>query len=272
MDIASIFDDAQAHVMLSRVEEFEQIFILEKLPEEKIRASAKALKELEAMNQRSMNQNPITWKRQKDNIFKLCSLNSMNLENNVGNIICDPTLKESTLLALSETWLEPQKVYRIDGYESYYNNVGPGKGIAIFYKPEILEPCEKITENNMQISQLISHELNIIVVYRSEKGNLTKLLEYLRKLIEGEKNTVITGDFNLCYTDQKNNKVSQYLLNSGFTQLVNEPTHIKGRHLDHLYFRPGKTPVNTPTIYRYSPYYSDHDAICATIEIPENSL
>ena len=45
LDIASIFDDAQAHVMLSRVEEFEQIFILGKLPEEKIRASAKALKE-----------------------------------------------------------------------------------------------------------------------------------------------------------------------------------------------------------------------------------
>ena len=103
LDIASIFDDAQAHVMLSRVEEFEQIFILGKLPEEKIRASAKALKELEAMNSRSMNQNPITWKQQEDNIFKLCSLNSMNLANNFHNIICDPTLKESTLLALSET-------------------------------------------------------------------------------------------------------------------------------------------------------------------------
>ena len=25
-------------------------------------------------------------------------------------------------------------------------------------------------------------------------------------------------------------------------------------------------PVNVASIYRYSPYYSDHDAICATIE------
>ena len=39
LDISSIFEDAQAHVMLSRVEEFEQIFILDELPEKNIRAS-----------------------------------------------------------------------------------------------------------------------------------------------------------------------------------------------------------------------------------------
>ena len=135
-----------------------------------------------------------------------------------------------------------------------------------------MEPCERIIENNIQISKLISNELNIIIVYRSEKGNLSKLLEYLKKLIEGEKNTVITGDFNLCYKTQKNNKVSKYLMDAGFTQHLNEPTHMKGRHLDHLYFRPGKRPVSTPFIHRYSPYYSDHDAICATIKIPEDDL
>ena len=50
--------------MLSRVEEFEQIYILDKLPKEKIRASEKALKELEVMNKRSINQNPIPWKQE----------------------------------------------------------------------------------------------------------------------------------------------------------------------------------------------------------------
>ena len=86
-----------------------------------------------------MNQTPITWKQQEDNNFKLCSLNSMNLANNFDNIICDPTLKESILLSLSETWLEPQTMYSIDGSKSYYNSVGPRKEIAIVYKPEILD-------------------------------------------------------------------------------------------------------------------------------------
>ena len=37
----------------------------------------------------------------------------------------------------------------------------------------------------------------------------------------------------------------------------------------HLYFRPGSKPVEIASIYRYSPYYSDHDAICATIQVLE---
>ena len=112
--------------------------------------------------------------------------------------------------------------------------------------------------------------MEVIIVYRSEKGNLSILLEHLQRLIENGVNTVITGDFNICYMSQRNNKVSKYLLNAGFTQLVNEPTHMKGRHLDHFYFRQGNRPVKSPSIYRYSPYYSDHDAICATMEFPKN--
>lgn len=81
--------------MLSRVEEFEQIYILQSLPEGKIRASAKALAELAEMNSRSMNQNPITWKKQDKSLIKICSLNCMNLSNNFDDIINDQTLKES---------------------------------------------------------------------------------------------------------------------------------------------------------------------------------
>ena len=65
--------------MLSRVEEFEQIYVLETLPAEKIRASPKALAELEQMNTRSINQNPIPWKQQKEDSINIASLNCMNL-------------------------------------------------------------------------------------------------------------------------------------------------------------------------------------------------
>ena len=119
LDISSIFDDAQAHVMLSRVEEFQQIYILESLPEEKIRASMKALAELAEMNSRSINQNPITWKQQDRSLIKICSLNCMNLSNNFDDILFDQTLKESTVLALSETWLDQKTIFNINGYKSH---------------------------------------------------------------------------------------------------------------------------------------------------------
>ena len=74
LDISSIFDEGQAHVMLSRVEELDQVYILDKLPENKIYASAKALKEVNEMNKRSINQNPIPWNRQKENLIKIAAL------------------------------------------------------------------------------------------------------------------------------------------------------------------------------------------------------
>ena len=52
LDISSIWEDAQAHVMLSRVEEFEQIYVLDSFQEGKIKTSVKALAELNAMDAR----------------------------------------------------------------------------------------------------------------------------------------------------------------------------------------------------------------------------
>ena len=178
-------------------------------------------------------------------------------------------MKESTLLALSETWLDQETTFNINGYKSHYNSIGPGKGLALYYKSEIFKLGPEIKEDKMQISKLQSKEVYVIIVYRSEQGNLTDLAEHLKKLISTEVNTLVTGDFNLCYVSNRNNKVTKYLENDGFTQLMNEATHMKGRHLDHIYFRPGSQPVEIPSIHRYSPYYSDHDAICATIKITE---
>ena len=84
-------------------------------------------------------------------------------------------------------------------------------------------------------------------------------------MIKPEVTTVICGDFNICFKANRNNRVTQFLEKNGFSQLMNEATHIKGRHIDHFYFKPGTNIGNNPSIHRYSPYYSDHDAICATL-------
>ena len=194
----------------------------------------------------------------------------MNLGNNFDDIICDPTLKESTLLALSETWLDQETSLNINGYKSHYNSAGSGKGLALYYKSEIFKPGPEIKEDKMQISKLVSDEVEVIVVYRSDGGNPNDLVAHLTRLIDREMNTLVTGDFNICYISKRNNKVTKYLESDGFSQLMNEATHMKGGHIDHIYFRPGNKPVEAPSIYRYSPYYSDHDAICATIEIPDD--
>ena len=55
VDIRTVFESAQAYVMMSRVQCLEQLFILENFPTKKIYASIKAINEVERMENISVN-------------------------------------------------------------------------------------------------------------------------------------------------------------------------------------------------------------------------
>ena len=107
--------------------------------------------------------------------------------------------------------------------------------------------------------------MDIVSVYRSQSGHSLELLEGLMKMIEAGRITIITGDFNICFMENFSNRMTQGLLSLGFNQLVHEPTHIRGRHIDHVYYLDPSNRLN-PILDRYSPYYSDHDGICITFQ------
>ena len=113
--------------------------------------------------------------------------------------------------------------------------------------------------------------MDIVNLYRSQTGNSVELLEKLKNMIEPGRITIITGDFNICYMENFSNRMTQGLLSMGFDQLVHEPTHIRGRHIDQVYFLDPSKRLK-PIVDRYSPYYSDHDGICITIPelLPQN--
>ena len=52
----------------------------------------------------------------------------------------------------------------------------------------------------------------------------------------------------------------------GMQQLMTEPTHILGGHIDHVYWKDEHEHWMSPIIERYSPYYSDHDGSCITLK------
>ena len=266
LHISSVFDDAQAYVMLSRVQEINQIYILDSLPDGKIRASTKALTELEAMNKKSINQNPIPWDQENQSFIKIAALNCMNLLNHHEDIVNDSTMMKSSIIALSETWLGQNDRVNIDGYNSHFNSVGPGKGLAVYLKNENFQQIVDIKEEKMQITKIKYQQLEVITVYRSEQGSTAQLIQHLMNLIHPEGATVICGDFNICYKSNRNNRVTKFLENQGFKQLIRAATHIRGRNIDHFYLRQGHGIKEEAPVCRYSPYYSDHDAICVTIQ------
>ena len=222
------------------------------------------------MNKQSINENPIPWKQRKENTIKISSLNCMNLKNNFKDIVCDNTLMQSTMIAFSETWLEEGNSPSLEGYSAHFNSVGPGKGLAIYFKEDIFTHIMDVNKEKMQLTKLESSQIDVIIVYRSDQGNTAELIEHLIELITPENNTIICGDFNICYLATRKNRVTKYLEQNGFTQLVKEATHIQGRLLDHFYFKQSENNLITTSVFRYSPYYADHDAICTTLTFPED--
>ena len=150
LDIESIFEDAQAHVMLSRVQQLRQIYILKKLDESK---STIALKETERLASMSMNKNPSPWLKDCDNTIKVASLNCAGLKAHIKDIESDDTLLKGDIIHLIETSLEEYEPCPLNfkGNERHIISVGNGKGIATYYKDSGFRNQQDFITHNLQI-------------------------------------------------------------------------------------------------------------------------
>ena len=273
LDIDSIFEEAQGYVMLSRVQALEQVYIINKCDQKKLYPSQKDLKELERMDKISINKNPDPWSKPTENTLKIASLNCAGLKAHFNDIKTDDKLFKADIIHLVETSLTKEdyiEEFTLDGYSEAFINIGNGKGIATYYDDMKVKPIEEVKMDKYQITKFQHKALDIINIYRSQTGHSVELLESLKKQMEPGRITLITGDFNICFVENFNNRLVQGLLGLGFDQLVHEPTHIRGRHIDQVYFLDPTKRLKL-IVDRYSPYYSDHDGIFITIRdlIPE---
>merc|ERR1711954_311447 len=93
IDLRSVFEAAQAYVMGSRVQELDQLYILEELPPEKIYANQSALAEMDRLVQVSKNNNPNKWENKENrSTTKISFLNCRSLKNKFNNIKSDWSL------------------------------------------------------------------------------------------------------------------------------------------------------------------------------------
>ena len=241
MNINSTFEDGQAYVMLSRVQCLDQVYILDSLDKGKLKISQVGLREIERLEKISINNNPTIWKKDTTDTIKIASLNCMQLFPHLADIMNDDQLWKADYVNLSET------------------------SIASFVRLQISPESSSKSEKGISLMLLKQNELDVFHVYRSEMGSDQVLLEILKKERNDGKTTIITGDFNLCYKRSPNHRLSKGLKEIGFEQLVEEPTHIRGGLIDHVYWRDAEKTWKHH-IETYSPYYSDHDAILVTLE------
>lgn len=89
LDIDSVFEDAQTHVILSRVQQLDQIFIVNQMDENKIRTSIIGLTETERLAKISINANPTPWHLESSGRVKVVSLNCLGLNAHFRDIEAD---------------------------------------------------------------------------------------------------------------------------------------------------------------------------------------
>ena len=261
VDMSKVFEAAQTYVMLSRVQELEQLIIIESVKREKIYPSTSAINELEKMNKKAINSN----KDLKLYDLKMVSLNIRSLKKHMIDLIKEPAIVRAEVILVQQTCLkssESVEEYQMEMYNSHFNSAGEGKGIA-FYFTGNYKHVSDISVEKYQISKIRSKKYDIICVYRSSdtcKSNQISFLNDLHRLLDIKRKTFILGDFNFDALSHDRNLILIELENWNFKQLIENATHIKGGLIDHCYISDNINPVSL-TVYQKSVYYTDHDII-----------
>ena len=183
-------DPAQVYVMLSRVQELEQLYILEKFPEDVIRVSNAAMMEIDRLISISINKNPTEWESQNDGQrMKVCFLNCRSLVDKFHNIKSDRSLLKSNLIMLTETWLEKnhnEDRYELANYNASFNSRGRGRGIAAYYD-DGFKHVTNVKNDGFSITKIENPNLDIIGIYRSQNGNVVEIIKELGSLMKKKK-------------------------------------------------------------------------------------
>ena len=108
----------------------------------------------------------------------------------------------------------------INGFILHKNSAGRGKGLATYYRPSLFQQTTDVKDTNFQITKLESVQLDVISVYRSKEGKITELTNQLMAMINYGKDTLICGDFNICFYKDRKNRLIRKLEEIGFEQHV----------------------------------------------------
>ena len=228
---------------------------------------------------RSLNENPGVWDKITNNTIRVVSLNISRLKPHMEDLKNDSTILKADIIHLGETWVTTDPLFeqygftmdqvksdlfQLEGFTADFVSVGKGRGIVTYSRGNFLHEEDK-KEKDYQMTKFRAPNADSIHVYRSAEGSQQSVVENLNQLIEPERLTVITGDFNICLDKKPDNQITSFLCGRGFKQLVTSPTHKAGGRIDHAYIWDPNTELSDSSMTQYCPYYSDHDALCLTL-------
>ena len=250
-------DYGEGYVMLSRCKNIEQVFLDESfIPEKHLKVHPESLVEA-----RKIEDNCIAakLKAERFDIFFV----HMRGKTNQKDVIEDPFAKQSSLVCLVQTGLNPGDIFQWPERRCLPDaSSGNGKGVAVFTNDSYENLFkEKITKEEFQIVQvIIKYTFQVCIVYISPNSNrevFQDVANAINSMLISGYEPIIIGDFNF-HAGDKNNPVSDYLKNTlNLNQIVTGPTYALGKNtIDHIYVSSHLKQLISVS-HRFN-YYTDH--------------
>ena len=169
---------------------------IDSIPTKKIRPWPSALEEVQRMKEIDLSAQMETSMK-----FKIVSFNTLSLQKHYSDVKGDPKLHNADVVCLQETCPmdsdKNKEKYNLREFESHFNGVGRGKGIATFYS-ENFTFIKDIKMDSFQISKIESSEYSILNVYRSNDASM-QFLHDLVSLIDLNKKYNYMWRFKLLF-------------------------------------------------------------------------
>jgi len=246
---------SMAYVMMSRVSDINNLFIDEEFQCNKIQTDKLAMQENNKLSEKSITNQLLAIK------WDIFYVNIRSFHAHWEDLEKDINAINAEILILSETWLDQtKKKYSIfEKMEIFSVNTKnhKGKGVAILVKKDGRDNITIEHKSSFETFQLISFQYLkkhfVTCVYASQKCKMSKLIEEIERINETigsqYRNKIVIGDFNT-------NSIQKELINKlKLKRIVNQPTHEKGGHIDHLYVLHHEAIESLKINY---PCYTDH--------------
>ena len=249
---------AMAYVMFSRCADFNDLYIDDNFDFGKIKYNQEAFDEHEKMKKRSIIPNILSQKYD----FFVCNIN--RLLPHIDFLEDDIYAKQSNIVAITETWVEPHIESSISSPLGHFYgaSVGAGKGVGAFTKTSNECVGAFINEDFQILCIPLNESVQLCFVYLSSNCDHGNVVSEISSILKGPKMSIFVGDFN--FQAGEKNMISDFFSRRNYLQMIKSPTHERGRIIDHLYVPTNI--VDNIVMKLHYPHYSDHAAILVRFE------
>ena len=181
------------------------------------------------------------------------------------DIVNDDRLMQNDILFFTETQIPINENVQTEDFEHFkmFFNNNENKYLSLAYglhdNITLEGKCDYPGFSIITIKKasFYSLSLTLMLLYKPNRQSISSFCECLNYFVQAMSIDFIAGDFNI--DGYQETQIKNILI--GYSQLVEEPTHIGGSLLDHVYVRNTILQEFDVNVSILNTYFSDHDAV-----------